>query len=156
MRSTPPLTKISVSLRLFENEGRSGRHRFKKWPIPSSLGSAIAVAKWPKSAPDEAILSALLCLGRGGCERGREANCPPRSRSKDSPRSFARADSTKYDTAERRDLAKAQSRLGCFCCTQNSSFAHRKGPEVHALVRAHSVQVIHVWWGHRQEGDSCT
>ena len=26
MRSSPPLTKISVSLRLFENEGRSGRH----------------------------------------------------------------------------------------------------------------------------------
>ena len=25
MRPTPPLTKISVSLRLFENEGRSGR-----------------------------------------------------------------------------------------------------------------------------------
>ena len=69
MRSTPPLTKISVSLRLFENEGRSGRHRFKKWPIPSSLGSAIAVAKWPKSAPDEAILSALLCLGRGVTDR---------------------------------------------------------------------------------------
>ena len=49
MRSIALLTKISVSLRLFENEGRSGRHRFKKWPIPSSLGNAIAVRSGQKA-----------------------------------------------------------------------------------------------------------
>ena len=39
IQSIPPVTKISVSLRLFENEGRSGRHRFKKRPI--------RLKKWP-------------------------------------------------------------------------------------------------------------
>ena len=39
IQSIPPVTKISVSLRLFENEDRSGRHRFKKWPI--------RLKKWP-------------------------------------------------------------------------------------------------------------
>ena len=65
MRSNPPLTKISVSLRLFENEGRSGRHRFKKWPIRLSCRTEVEAPNGSKRFQERRYFGAVRCLGWG-------------------------------------------------------------------------------------------